>query len=445
MILRSFRIRNFKCFRDTGVIQLKPGFNVLVGQNNSGKSTIIQALRQIGFKKPHRASTTKADEALDPYSILELALEVDAREFKSFCLRTNTNFNLKGNNLPKSDWRQDATGFLGHLLHNGTFNFHMKFTQDSGVEALTPPEHSLAGKLNSAETITCHVQPDRQSIKVVRVESKGTENVTNVGKSIFDSSAFHFDAQRVSLGKCGYGETPELLPDARNLARALLELNDRPALQRAINVHLSDIIPSIKSVVAVAIPNNEVEIKTSAYPIEEIRRDLFVPLSESGTGVGQVLAILFAAITFQEPKIILIDEPNSFLHPGAAKRLIEVLKIYGQHQYILTTHSAEIIAAAEPETIHQTRWEETESKVEGIDRKQLSSLEGMLADLGVTMSDVFGANAILWVEGMTEQLCFPKILSSVAGSNPSHIKPIALKDVGRADKAKASADVLWDA
>jgi hypothetical protein len=46
---------------------------------------------------------------------------------------------------------------------------------------------------------------------------------------------------------------------------------------------------------------------------------------------------------------------------------------------------------------------------------------------------------------MTEQLCFPKLLKAANDSNEAHVKPIALKDVGQFDKAKASARVLWDA
>lgn len=48
---------------------------------------------------------------------------------------------------------------------------------------------------------------------------------------------------------------------------------------------------------------------------------------------------------------IVIDEPQSYLHPGAAKKLIEILQEFPQHQYFIATHSAEIIAAANPSTI----------------------------------------------------------------------------------------------
>lgn len=44
MYLRDLRIRGFRIFEDIQV-KFKPGVNVLIGENNSGKSTIIDALR----------------------------------------------------------------------------------------------------------------------------------------------------------------------------------------------------------------------------------------------------------------------------------------------------------------------------------------------------------------------------------------------------------------
>lgn len=43
------------------------------------------------------------------------------------------------------------------------------------------------------------------------------------------------------------------------------------------------------------------------------REDLTVPLSESGTGVGQVLAILYVVFTSEYPRTIVIDEPLAAL------------------------------------------------------------------------------------------------------------------------------------
>ena len=38
MRIKSFRVRNYKSFEDSGVHGLFTGFNVIVGQNNSGKT-----------------------------------------------------------------------------------------------------------------------------------------------------------------------------------------------------------------------------------------------------------------------------------------------------------------------------------------------------------------------------------------------------------------------
>src|SRR5438128_27852 len=42
-MFRSIRLKNFKAYKDSGEIPLKP-LTIIIGQNNSGKSTILQAL-----------------------------------------------------------------------------------------------------------------------------------------------------------------------------------------------------------------------------------------------------------------------------------------------------------------------------------------------------------------------------------------------------------------
>lgn len=44
MAISRVKIENFKCFKNLFDIKLKPGLNILVGSNSSGKSTILQAI-----------------------------------------------------------------------------------------------------------------------------------------------------------------------------------------------------------------------------------------------------------------------------------------------------------------------------------------------------------------------------------------------------------------
>jgi energy-coupling factor transporter ATP-binding protein EcfA2 len=44
MKIHSLRLRNIRCFEDTGDLLFSPRLNILVGHNNSGKSTILKAI-----------------------------------------------------------------------------------------------------------------------------------------------------------------------------------------------------------------------------------------------------------------------------------------------------------------------------------------------------------------------------------------------------------------
>ena len=56
MFLAEIRIRNFRCFADQ-TVKFRPGVNVLLGENNAGKTTIIKALGLVLDQKARRRPT----------------------------------------------------------------------------------------------------------------------------------------------------------------------------------------------------------------------------------------------------------------------------------------------------------------------------------------------------------------------------------------------------
>jgi hypothetical protein len=71
------------------------------------------------------------------------------------------------------------------------------------------------------------------------------------------------------------------------------------------------------------------------------------------------------------------------------------------------------LIAADPDVLLRLRLEEGETIIERLSTVEARDLRVVLADVGARLSDVFGADAILWVEGRTEELCFPRIVQQL--------------------------------
>jgi hypothetical protein len=80
-------------------------------------------------------------------------------------------------------------------------------------------------------------------------------------------------------------------------------------------------------------------------------------LEMAGTGFLQVVQI-FAYLLHFKPTLLLIDEPDSHLHPGTQERLIrtveEAANEFPGTQFILTTHSPNLVRASS--AMSQIRW-----------------------------------------------------------------------------------------
>jgi len=152
--------------------------------------------------------------------------------------------------------------------------------------------------------------------------------------------------------------------------------------------------------------------------------------------------MLYVVLTSEYPRTIIIDEPNTFLHPGAARKLIEILKEFPQHQYIVSTHSPEILKAADPDSLTLIRWDKPQSKIEQLDPKEVKDTKKCLVEVGAKLSDVFGADNILWVEGETEEQCFPLILQGKYPRFGTNI--VRIRNTGELEAKRGLAEKIWD-
>lgn len=77
---------------------------------------------------------------------------------------------------------------------------------------------------------------------------------------------------------------------------------------------------------------------------------------------------------------------------------------------MIATHSPTVVSAANVQTITLVTQTGAETQLLPLDVRQAENQRQILAAVGASLADVFGADRILWVEGKTEELAFPLIL-----------------------------------
>ena len=475
MFIKNFQLFNYKSYIDSGLLEFSPGINIIIGQNNSGKTALLEALTLELSNKPHRSIRTLPSifSKIEGESHAEIQLYLEKEELRTLLEQIPPPLGIpdfyedyyvdEPDNVFTlfkifSEWLTSSNPVEIRLLICSNSALRVKQIQTSYESKLfshTEKYRFIQAQRKSDGTIHPDLiwneveHPDGGIVDSELVDCKTIEAgiEQTIFYKIFDlfkNRIYRFYAERLNIKTCHYGKNTELKPDASNLAEVLYLLpNKNPSQFRRFNQYVSTIFPNIAAVSVISHSDVVVEVKVwTVEAAEHNREDLTLLLSDCGTGVSQVLSMLYVVITSQFPRTIIIDEPQSFLHPGAAKKLIEILKEFPQHQYFIATHSPMLIAAANPSKIIKLTYKNNETAISVIDSQETSEQRSILAEVGVRLSDVFGADSILWVEGPTEEQCFPLILEKVAKKLLKGTVILAVQATG--DLEGKRAEVIFD-
>lgn len=419
MRIKNITIKNYKCFGSVGPCELSEGINIVVGKNNSGKSSFLELASVDFFNIPHANLTSKPEfhTSLDSMSVAHLEFELTQEDFRHF-IRVSKKVEI---NRTLFGTPEIFSNVFKELLSFPTIKFAAQFRGRG--RSIANDENKLLKYVMHSFGFDNNVNGyySFQSDEFLRFENgplslpwqttnNGSGEIGLLLSNHIKERIYKFTAQRYNVANHPPGLSTVLSTNAANLPEVLhnlMTINNKK-FDRYLN-YVKRVLPFVKYLNVSLSRQNNLQIGIWTHEPETERSDLVIPLDECGTGVGQVLAILYVVVASDSSEIIIIDEPNSFLHPEATRELINIFKEFIHHQYIISTHSPEVISSSDSENIISITNDSNVASIEVL-KKGKDALRKLFTELGVKLSDVFGYEKIVWVEGPTEELFFPELI-----------------------------------
>ncbi len=415
MYLKRLTISNYKSFFEPKEFNFEPGFNVLLGGNSSGKTTVLEA---ICFHEqqntPHRSilNATDVDTLLGGVSGVERCFVGAFDEIRKLVPPGQEIYVGIGDQA--RFYTQDMQ-ILTQRLVSEELMFDEKMDYSAGRFSRLSFDGwpSVWRELGSSASFPgLRVRGSDTDVMDPSTFGAASRDLEEIFQRL-SSRIYKFSSERSVQAAYPHQGSSELLPNSANLAYCINHLaQSSPDLSKELNSFLHRVFPSIHWVAAP--PNGSstlFELKVHTTPSHLKRTDLAVPINRVGTGVGNALAMLYVALTAQTQRFILLEEPNSFLHPRALRELLAIFaEIGGKHQFFITTHSSDVLRTIKASTVTLLEYDGRQTMIKQTRGDSLHELKAGLVDLGISLTDLHGCDRVLWVEGETEAAIFPLLL-----------------------------------
>lgn len=145
----------------------------------------------------------------------------------------------------------------------------------------------------------------------------------------------------------------------------------------------------------------ELLVPHDAETVHVALEDRVLPLSRMGAGIEQVV-LLAAICTEYENSLVMIEEPDAYLHPTLQRQLLHYLKRRTTNTYLCSTHSAALL-----DTDEGNVWGVDWDPEQGTKSQSVTSADGRASlahRLGFRASDLVQANFVIWVEGPSDRI-----------------------------------------
>ena len=341
MYFKSLTITNFKSFEGEQQITFSKGINYIVGDNNCGKSTIVHALRylieNVGEQSSLQNKSTIEDLSVEAiFAGQDLINIVQSEKYKKLAKYLNNNHEEPYFRVRRSPKVETITqGRKTAALDGKKITFWnpetQKFENPTGIDALFRSLVDLVPVL--ADTTTSDIV-DFGSTKTLG------KLISAISKDFQETSRWTaFRKAHAAAFSDGEDSLSSLTADMSSQIQELVRKQYGPAEVR-LDFDLPDAATFIKG--------GQLLVTDGNYE---------TPLCDKGTGMQRAvtLALIQVYSNMQHktkelaPLTLLLDEPETWLHPRAQIKLGEALaKISEDEQLFLITHSPYMLRSYRP-------------------------------------------------------------------------------------------------
>ncbi len=440
MHIETISIENYKSFFEKQTLSLQRGFNLLVGTNNAGKTSVLDAIDlNPALGEPHRSVRSIPEYGREPVaqSKFEVTIATQYSELRQLVGDNNilfpvTSFDPFHMGLNREEYVRSFVDSDGFLKLTAMFG--------SGMTAVSIYANDLirgvASTQNGNPVPACRVvyDPSSPAPLIQFITASLNESPGNYSQYC-RSRVYRFSAQRRPGFKCSALENSTLDREATSLPYCINHLQTNDAHGHKILCEwVNRVFPSVKWIQATPV-GSHFELRCLPHLPSARRSDLMVPIEKMGAGIGNVIAMFYVVLTARFPQVIAIDEPNAFLHPRALRELLCILETEGkEHQFILTAHSADVLTAVNAKSISLLDFDGTTTAIQQVEAKNFHLIRSELAALGIRITDLHAKDRVVWVEGQTEELVMPELLKWACPEIAAGTSVLRVERTGTFDK-----------
>ncbi len=367
----SIKIQHFKKIDDE-VLNLEKPVTFLIGSNRSGKSSFLQAsMMMIAAAQQFQGK--------------------DRKKFEVSCLEQNLRYS------PTHDFEK-----IGHKrpLENFKKGYSAKITFSLNVNvdgSANTKKYGVAFRKSRGESNISMTRDHDTESNETRIIQEHSEQFTKDKERLVAFSVYvpgiagivkkEVKLQKIEVYRSMFGDAGSVL---RNV---LLLMNDKTSTDRkksadieTLERDLSRIIGDIKFHIAYD------NMRDHMIHIDIENADHRFPLELCSLGELQLIQII-AYWIFLKPKLLLLDEPDSHLHPDTQAKLVNYLTDKSRQEHtkvIVATHSPQIILAVNTTDSSIFLVENGKLKPADIDKASCLMAVGAL--------DAYDKNIFIWSE-----------------------------------------------